>query len=540
MNTDSSSLAASAETDTSTSWRGRIFARLHDWAHVDARSLAAFRIVIATLLLVDLGLRWPMIELFYSNRGLLTNHYLLFMQPGRAVPSLLVGIADPFLVGCFFVAAGIAYTALLLGWHTKTAQVLSFLALLSLNTRNPLVLYGGDVVLHLFLLWTWFLPLGERWSVDAVLRERSGRGAPPRAPLSFAEVGIVLQLAVIYLFNGLNKTGTTWHEGTALHYLFWQDAIARGPALWLREHAPFDVLWGLSWATLVLELAGAVLLLIPFRVRLMRWIALPPLALMHLGIFATAHVNLFSWVMISTYALFVRKEDWDALATWCARGGAAWRTKLSDVFTARPAPRAWTDPVARAGLYGRETLAAGWLVVLVLGCLTDNAAVPASVKARVPTWHTHVTGALVAYQGWGMFAPEAPTEEGWFVVEARTQDGRVVDPFTMGAPRQRLDPGFGGWIAQERIAYSIRARQSYFPTLRVDLERFLWGSHVLGGRGPEDAIVSYEAYNLTRQSPKPGASEIPPTHKHLLASGSRPPQLPLPPMASPRLDEPRR
>lgn len=515
---------------TGTSWRTRVFARLHDWSHVDARSLAAFRIVVATLLLVDLALRWPMIELFYSNRGLLTNHYLLFMQPGRAVPSLLVGIADPFLVGCFFVAAAIAYTALLLGWHTKTAQILSFVAILSLNTRNPLVLYGGDIVLHLFLIWTWFLPLGERWSVDAVLRAHDGRGVPPRAHLSFAEIGIVVQLSVIYLFNALNKTGTTWHEGTALHYLFWQDAIARGPALWLREHAPFELLWTLSWATLVIELAGAVLLLIPFRVRLLRWLVLPPLAVMHVGIFATAHVNLFSWVMIATYALFLRHEDWDALASWMTRGRSSARRWLARALEPRSPGVVWTDPAARVGLYVREALAAVWLVVLALGCLTDNAVIPASVKARVPTWHQPVTASLLAYQGWGMFAPEAPTEEGWFVVEARTQDGRLVDPFTMGPPRERLDPGFGGWIAQERIAYSIRARQSYFPTLRVDLERFLWGSHVLAGRGPADAIVSYEAYNLTRQSPKPGATEAPPTRKVLLAAGTRPAQVPLPPL----------
>ena len=91
-----------------------------------------------------------------------------------------------------------------------------------------------------------------RFSVDAVLaslRARPGEtpadlkaGVPlpdPRPVESLAVLGLLLQIAAIYWFNFVHKSGTTWRTGTAIYYVLHQERIVTGLAVWLRDHLPF-------------------------------------------------------------------------------------------------------------------------------------------------------------------------------------------------------------------------------------------------------------------------------------------------------------
>lgn len=70
------------------------------------------------------------------------------------------------------------------------------------------VLNAGDVILRLLLFWSMLLPLGARWSLDAA---RAGR-RPPDLVTGGAAAALLLQVAFIYVFTGLKKTGATWNE----------------------------------------------------------------------------------------------------------------------------------------------------------------------------------------------------------------------------------------------------------------------------------------------------------------------------------------
>jgi len=63
-----------------------------------------------------------------------------------------------------FIIAGLAALALLAGMRTRLATLVSFVLLLSLHNRAPILLQGGDILLLLLLFWALFLPWGERWS----------------------------------------------------------------------------------------------------------------------------------------------------------------------------------------------------------------------------------------------------------------------------------------------------------------------------------------------------------------------------------------
>src|SRR6187455_2570182 len=124
----------------------------------DARVLAVGRVVLAIVLLLDLGRRARGLEYWYTNQGLLPNHTVLWKPPFEYTFSLFFTASRPgeAVVG-FALCAG-AYLMLLVGLRTKVAQILSLVAVLSLHGRNEFIQNGGDAVLGELTLWTCFLP----------------------------------------------------------------------------------------------------------------------------------------------------------------------------------------------------------------------------------------------------------------------------------------------------------------------------------------------------------------------------------------------
>ena len=189
---------------------------------IDPRSLATGRISLSLVLLLDLLRRVPGITLWYSNQGLMPNHTALWRPPFPHTFSLFFIASWPSEAALGFVLCALAYLMLLFGIRTRLAHLASVLAVLSLHGRTLFVQNGGDVALVELCIWTLFLPTGRRYSVDSLrarLRDSPGsspenllcRGvAPPgKAPVvSLAALAIVAQLAVIYLFNALQKNGS--------------------------------------------------------------------------------------------------------------------------------------------------------------------------------------------------------------------------------------------------------------------------------------------------------------------------------------------
>ena len=107
--------------------------------------------------------------------------------------------------------------------------------IISMHNRNIILENGGDLVLNNFLILTLFLPLGAAISIDSLKKSLSRysdstpkslndgnftyQGAP-RSYWGLAYFAILLQLSIIYIFNYINKDGSTWEQGTSLYYLY--------------------------------------------------------------------------------------------------------------------------------------------------------------------------------------------------------------------------------------------------------------------------------------------------------------------------------
>jgi predicted DCC family thiol-disulfide oxidoreductase YuxK len=303
---------------------------------IDPRSLGLGRIVLAMLLLFDLIHRAiGGITLWYSNLGMLPNHTYLWRPPTQWMFSLFFMASWPDEAAFGFVLCGLVYVALLVGWRTRLMQALAVVAVMSLHSRTTFLENGGDWTIGELALWTAFLPLGRRFSLDALraslrrskvaettaasLNDRAALEPDATPVVSLAVLAVVLQLANAYFFNAVHKGGPTWRTGSAVHYVLYQDRMVTWFAVWLRPHMSLALSRVLSWSALATEGMLPVLLMAPVYQPTLRRLALPAIIGLHLGFQTFINLGCFSWAMMSFSPYLLTHADWALFARLATR-----------------------------------------------------------------------------------------------------------------------------------------------------------------------------------------------------------------------------
>jgi hypothetical protein len=291
----------------------------------DPRSLALFRIALATLLFVDVARRWPDVEAHYANTGWLTNHYALFRPMSSHLFSVYLAFTTPTEVKTMMAIHLAICVLFAIGYRTRLMHVLLALLTVSINSRNIMLENGGWVVLTELVVWSMFLPTGRRFSVDALLASLKARRESTAAALSeplrrdtspvvsFAVAALIFQWVVIYYFNVVHKSGPEWRNGSAVYYFFQQDRMVTDLGAWVRQHLPVWIFYGMTYSTLVIESAIALLLASPFRTASARMIAWGLCAALHLSIDAVVQLGPFSWAMVTMFWVLIPREAWEKL-----------------------------------------------------------------------------------------------------------------------------------------------------------------------------------------------------------------------------------
>jgi predicted DCC family thiol-disulfide oxidoreductase YuxK len=294
-------------------------------ATADARSLGLLRIALGLLLILDLSPRWAEAAAFYSNEGVLTNHFALFRPLSTHQFSAFFGLSSPVEVRVALALTLVFYALFLVGYRTGWFHLLSFVAVTSLHSRNLLVELPSDVPLHLFIGLSLFLPLGRRFSVDSLRhsfareKERApeDRGKRPRSAelfVSVAVLGMLLVLSLLHLLPALFPEGDAWRNGTALYDALHQPMWATSLGAWVGEHVDPPIL------TLGYRAAHALvgcLVLVPLV--LARRIAIVALVLLHVGCRVLWDIGPYPWVMLGPTPLLLHTRDWESLRNWYAR-----------------------------------------------------------------------------------------------------------------------------------------------------------------------------------------------------------------------------
>ena len=264
---------------------------------LDLRSLALFRIALAAVLLGDLIARSFDLTAFYTDRGVLPRAALLdkFAPAQRFSVHLMSG---QFLFqAILFVIAGLFALMLLFGVRTRLATFASWFMLVSVQTRNPAILQGGDVYLRVLVFIAIFLPLGALYSVDSALDTSSPEEKAARRFAYFSTPGLALmaQIAFVYLFAAVLKTGVEWRRDYSAVYYALSIQQMSNPLGRFLLHFPRLLPW-LTRGTLWEERTLPLLILTPIFAGPARLLAVLLIFLLHSGIGLSIRLGHFPFI----------------------------------------------------------------------------------------------------------------------------------------------------------------------------------------------------------------------------------------------------
>ncbi len=496
------------------------FARLKDlYASLDLRSLGVFRIALGFVIMVDLLWRAPELSSHYTNAGWIQNHAILFRPPSPHLFSVYLVASTETQVWLLFALHVAVAAAFVVGYRTRSMQIALAVFAISLNSRNVLLENGGMVVLNLLLVWSLFMPLGARFSWDCRRAARRTRRVTPFT--SLAAVALLLQWVAIYFFNTVQKTGDTWRQGTAVYYFLQQDRMVTALGAAVRDLIPYSSGQLLSWGALGLEGSIAILLVAPFAQSRARAAAMGLGCLLHLGIALVVELGPFSWAMMAGFVALLPAESWRGLEAWFRRRAPVTRLGRWIWQEVRPACEARFEEPS-----GVERLSSGvkvlareacvLLLVVVAGwqLLLENAAVLEALKWKQPKWVQAMVLGPRMFQGWSMFAPNPPVEDGKIVAVARTVDGRSIDPLTGRAPDFNLQPAAGFGMSQQWGDFHRRLAEPRFAGYLGGVEDYL-RRYAERTRQADDRIVSLQLFYVWETIPKPGAPRETPKRRVL-------------------------
>ncbi|WP_434044197.1 MULTISPECIES: hypothetical protein [Sorangium] len=303
---------------------------------IDVRTLGLFRLVLGFLLVSDCLRHWAEASWIYSNDGVLTNHYHLFHPSSGFNFSLYHAFSSIGEVHVAFALSLFCFFSFFIGWHTRLFSILSFVLVTSRDNRIVMIENGGYVVVNLITCWAMFMPTGRRFSVDALVRsyrerkERTAADLADRSRPAWATQpyvsGIVLlailNLATIYYFNVVNKSGQIWRRGDTVHYVLHLDRMVTGLAVVAREYIPFWAKKGMTWGVLMIEAMLVPWILSPYGRRFTRALAMGGMWALHGSFGVMMRLGPFSWFMIGWSFLLPTAQHWDALERWYRRRAA--------------------------------------------------------------------------------------------------------------------------------------------------------------------------------------------------------------------------
>lgn len=391
---------------------------LQDRFAIDTRALAAFRISLGLVVIGDLLFRARDIRAFYTDSGVLPRSALAELFPALSVVSLHTVSGDVWMQALLFVVAGVFAVGLAVGYRTRLMTVAVFTLHASLYARNPYVLNGGDGLLVVALLVAVFLPLGERWSVDAV-----GAGDHRKRVTSLATVTILAQLVVIYVANVPFKLRSeAWMRGDGTRHALEleQFAVYLGPYL-----AEFPALLvAVNWLWIGLMALSPLLILAGGR---LRTVVVAGFIAAHLGMLATLRLGFFPLIVTALLLLYLPSPVWSGLES---RSEALRRSLADRAPTRRRDTPMVPAPLRRAG----RVLGIVVLVFVLIGSVVWP------VTALGVAEDTRLESTVETDYTWTLFAPNPPTETRWFVASATFESGEEIDAFRGGPVKWEKPP----------------------------------------------------------------------------------------------------
>lgn len=428
----------------------------------DLRSLGAMRIAVGLILISDLCQRGTDLEAHYTDFGLMPRDLAISNLSSRWFWSFHFLSGTWQIQAALFITAGIFALALMLGYRTRVATVVSWLFLVSLDVRNFHILAGGDFLLRVVLFWSMFLPWGSRFSIDSIRNDSDVQ--VPKQILSAGTVAFTIQIVVLYWFSVMSKSGREWWgEGSAVYYALSIDYVVTPFGHWLLSLPP-KILKFATWSVLGYEAAGPLLLFSPWWTGTVRTLAVAGFILLHISILSTLLIGIFPFVAIASILFFLPTCFWDrpvcSKSLFFRARRLRWLKTLHESIDERADFSAPSAAIHGSHFRFQLSLAASllaimFMVYMVVWNIGNLSYSPFKLSDRARS-----IGNLVGLdQAWEMFAPFPAKDDGWYVIPAQLKNGRKIDLYT----GHEID-----WSKPKYIALTIKNHRwrKFFELLR--------------------------------------------------------------------------
>ena len=452
---------------------------------LDARSLALLRMTAGVLFLLVRLVNLPQAVRLFSDHGCLTRAQL-WAAGGHYSESfsLFLSVGHPTGILLLYAFALVCGVALTVGYHTRWATFFCWFCDMSLYHRNPYINPASDNELQLCLLWGFFTPWGQLWSLDA----RSS--TPPESKKPYLQVATAawrLQLMAIYMGAALIKNTHHWFDGSAVEISlqsdFWSSYLGNQLCDWALGFP--GLLSSVTESVLWIEFFLPLLIIAPLWQ--LQALALLSLAAMHILFGLCLNLETFSTVACSLMVGFLPAAAWERLR-WL-------EISLNRLFAApekTPTSVHWGAPSAFM-----SALASWAAVCMVWGNLQAVGWAPVPLNERA----SHALRQLHLRQGWGMFVPP-PYRGGWYLFRGQTRAGRWVNLLSWEA-QDWVGPveSTSEALPSSRFYLLFNARLQAPPASTHQHQRLAYNLRRLWERShPEelDRICRVELYRFTR------------------------------------------
>ena len=270
--------------------------------------LSIFRVLVSILVLVNLVNFLPYSGDFFGNGNIypysrysekLNNVGLSFLKyPFNAVFSAKL-----------YLYLGITLSVFLLFGIFKQLTCLSlFLFLLILHLRNPFLYDGADTTIRVTLPFLAFADSYKYFSFNFLnIRIKNTIVELFLSQIKkYALIGFLIQVCIIYLVTALIKVHSDlWYNGTATYYTLRVEKYMASPLnIYLTQNIYFVTFS--TYSVLLFELAFAFLIWF----KKTKWYLLSYGVIFNLGIWFLMRIEVFPWIMIATYMVFITDEEY--------------------------------------------------------------------------------------------------------------------------------------------------------------------------------------------------------------------------------------
>lgn len=267
----------------------------------DAYYPALFRLVFSLIILTMYSLRHLQVSFYYFQDGFLPLQNLAYILPEFYKPTFfwfpqsdiaVVVMHSCFLVGIFVMALGV---------FGRWFQVLILALHLMFIYRNPMVIYGADIVSSFWLFYLCLMDTRQHFSILKYFRKAPIKIGPMGHMLNSCGQRLVqIQLCIIYGYTGMEKLkGGPWWDGTALWPAMANSQLALMDFSFILNF-PLFIIFG-TYFTLIFEIYFPALI---WPQKLRPWVLFAGV-MFHMMIGVTMGLVFFSLVMSSAYLLFI-------------------------------------------------------------------------------------------------------------------------------------------------------------------------------------------------------------------------------------------